>query len=62
MKIAVIDKAPSRTDYSKYFNFDFELHHMSSVPMTKLLKKDIDLNIDLDQYDYVILVGSEALK
>jgi DNA polymerase I-like protein with 3'-5' exonuclease and polymerase domains len=62
MKIAVIDKAPSRTDYSKYFDFDFELHHMSSVSMTKLLKKDIDLNIDLDQYDYVILVGSEAAK
>ena len=62
MKIAVIDKAPSRTDYSKYFNFEYELHHMSSTPITKLLKKDIDLNINLDQYDYVILVGSEASK
>ena len=47
MKIAVIDKAPNRTDYSKYLNFEFELFHMSSVPIQKLLKKDIDLDIDI---------------
>lgn len=62
MKIAIIDKAPSRNDYSKYFNFEFELFHMSSVPITKLLKKDVDLEIDLDYYDLVILVGAEAAK
>ena len=62
MKIAIIDKAPSRNDYSKYFDFEFELFHMSSVPITKLLKKDVDLEIDLDYYDMVILVGSEAAK
>lgn len=62
MKIAIIDKAPSRNNYSKYFDFEFELFHMSSVPVQKLLKKDVDLEIDLDYYDYVILVGSEAAK
>lgn len=62
MKIAVIDKAPSRNDYSKYFEFDFELFHMSSVPITKLLKKDVDLIFEHEEYDYVILVGSEAAK
>lgn len=63
MKIAIIDKAPSRTDYKKYFDFDFELFHMSSIPLSgKLLKKDVDLDIDLDYYDLVILVGSEAAK
>lgn len=62
MKIAIIDKAPSRNDYSKYFNFEFELFHMSSVPIQKLLKKDVDLDIDLDYYDLVILVGAEAAK
>ena len=62
MKIAIIDKAPSRNDYSKYFPFEFELFHMSSVPIQKLLKKDVDLDIDTDLYDLVILVGAEAAK
>lgn len=62
MKIAIIDKAPNRTRYSEYFNFEFDHFHMSSVPITKLLKKDVDLVVDLEPYDYIILVGSEAAK
>ena len=62
MKIAIIDKAPNRTRYSEYFNFEFDHFHMSSVPITKLLKKDVDLVVDLESYDYVVLVGSEAAK
>ena len=61
-KIALIDKAPNRTRYSDYFEFEFDHFHMSSVPITKLLKKDVDLVVDLDQYDFVILVGAEAAK
>lgn len=61
-KIAIIDKAPSKNNYSNYFNFDFDLYHMSSVPITKLLKKDVDLEVSLDEYDMVVLVGSEAAK
>lgn len=61
-KICIIDKAPSRNKYETYFNFEFELFHMSQVPITKLLKKDVDLDIDLEPYDFVILVGSEAAK
>lgn len=61
-KIAIIDKQPSRNDYSKYFDFEFTQFHMSSVPVPKLLKKDVDLVVDLDDYDLVILVGSEAAK
>ena len=61
-KIAIIDKQPSRNDYSQYFDFEFEQFHMSSVPVPKLLKKDVDLDIDTDLYDLVILVGSEAAK
>lgn len=61
-KIAIIDKAPSKNDYSKYFDFEFDLFHMSSVPITKLLKKDVDLKVDLDEYDLVICVGAEAAK
>lgn len=61
-KVAIIDKAPSRTNYKTYFKFDFEHFHMSSVPLAKLTKKDVDLEINLDEYDLVILVGSEASK
>ena len=60
--IAIIDKQPSRNDYSKYFDFKFEQFHMSSIPLPKLLKKDVDLDIDTDLYDLIILVGSEAAK
>jgi len=62
MKVALIDKAPNRTKYKEYFNFDFDHYHMSSIPITKLLKKDVDLVVDLEPYDYVILVGAEAAK
>lgn len=62
MKIAVIDKAPNRTKYSEYFNFEFDHYHMSSKPIQKLLKKDVDLKVDLDLYNYIILVGAEAAK
>ena len=61
-KIALIDKAPNKTRYSDYFNFEFHHYHMSSVPITKLLKKDVDLEVDLTPYDFVILVGAEAAK
>jgi DNA polymerase I-like protein with 3'-5' exonuclease and polymerase domains len=61
-KIAIIDKAPSKNNYSKYFDFEFDLFHMSSVPIQKLLKKDVDLQVDLEEYDLVILVGAEASK
>lgn len=61
-KIALIDKAPNRTRYSDYFQFEYDHFHMSSKPITKLLKKDVDLVVDLEPYDLVILVGSEAAK
>jgi DNA polymerase I-like protein with 3'-5' exonuclease and polymerase domains len=61
-KIALIDKAPNRTRYNDYFKFEFDHYHMSSVPITKLLKKDVDLEVDLTPYDLVILVGAEAAK
>ena len=62
MKIAVIDKCPSGAKYEKYFNFEFDLYHLSSKKLPKILKKDVDIEIDLDSYDYVVLVGSEAVK
>lgn len=62
MKIAVIDKCPSTTNYSYVFNFKFDLFHLSSIKLPKLLKKDVDIDIDTNAYDYIITVGSEATK
>ena len=61
-KVAIIDKAPNRIRYSDYFPFEYEQFHMSEVPITKLLKKDVTLVFDPEPYDLVILVGSEASK
>lgn len=61
-RIALIDKQPNNVNWSRYLKFDFEQYHLSSVPKTKILKKDVDLIIDLEEFDYVILVGSEAVK
>lgn len=66
MKIAVIDKQPSNIDYSKHFPFpdnsSVNVYHLCSKKLTKILKKDVDISIDLDDYKYVVLVGSEATK
>jgi DNA polymerase I-like protein with 3'-5' exonuclease and polymerase domains len=61
-RVALIDKAPNRTNYREYFPFEFEHFHMSQVPITKLLKKDVTLEFDPKPYDLIILVGSEAAK
>jgi len=61
-KIALIDKAPNRTRYQEYFPFEFDHFHMSEVPITKLLKKDVTLQFDAEPYDLVVLVGAEAAK
>jgi len=60
--IAIVDKAPSAVNYSRYFNFEFDNYHLSSKKVKKLLKKDVDLEFDSDSYEYVILIGSEAAK
>ncbi len=61
-RVAIIDKAPSRNNYKNYFDFEFDLYHLSSIPIQKILKKDVDIEIDLDEYDFIITVGAEATK
>lgn len=62
MRVAVIDKCPSKHYYTEIFNFDFDLYHLSSVPLTKVLKKDVDIDFEPELYDLVILIGAEAAK
>jgi DNA polymerase I-like protein with 3'-5' exonuclease and polymerase domains len=64
-RIAVVETKPSRNDYRQLFQgaFEFDLYHLcSDASLKKVLKRDCDIKIDLDAYDWVILVGSDALK
>ena len=63
-KVALIDKAPNPTDYVMHFKneFEFDHYHLCSEQKKKILKRDVDIEIDLDAYDWIILVGSEALQ
>ena len=61
--IAIIETKKSRTNFSNYFDFDFDLYSLTSDPtLKKVLKKDVDIDFDPDAYEWIILVGSEPLK
>ena len=64
-KVALVETKPSRTNYKKEFgdDFDFDQYQLCSDPnLKKVLKRDCDIEIDIDAYDWIILVGSDALK
>ena len=64
-KVALIETKPSRTDFRDAFNgsFEFDQYQLCSDPtLKKVLKRDCDISIDTDAYDWIILVGSDALK
>jgi DNA polymerase I-like protein with 3'-5' exonuclease and polymerase domains len=64
-KIALIETKPSKTDFKKAFDgaFEFDQYQLCSDSfLKKVLKRDCDIDIDIDEYDWVILVGSDALK
>ena len=60
--IAIIDKCPNKVNYSTFFPFEFDHYHLSSVYLAKVLKKDVDLVFEPNDYDFVILVGAEPTK
>ena len=62
-KVALIETTPSSTNYERYFDFQFERFALcSDSSKRKILKKDVDIEIDIDAYDWLILVGSEPFK
>jgi len=64
-KVALVETKPSRTDYRKEFDgaFDFDQYQLCSDPsIKKVLKRDCDISLDTNNYDWVILVGSESFK
>ena len=62
-EIALIETKPSSTNFDKYFEFEFDRFALcSDSSVQKVLKKDVDLEINPDDYDWLILVGAEAFK
>ena len=62
-KIALIETKPSSTNFDKYFEFEFDRFALcSDSSVQKVLKKDVDLELNTEDYDWVILVGAEAFK
>jgi len=64
-KVAIVQAKPSKNDYKELFEdaFEFDLYSLCSDPtIQKVLKKDVDIEINIPEYDWVILVGSEPLK
>ncbi len=62
MKVAIIDKCPNKVNYQRLFGFPVDVLHLADKKVQRLKKADITLDVDVHQYDWVILVGGEALK
>lgn len=64
-KVALVETKKGRTDYYHYFDgaFQFDQFQLCSDPsIKKVLKRHVDIDIDIDAYDWIVLVGSDALK
>ncbi|MAK01823.1 MAG: DNA polymerase [Rickettsiales bacterium] len=62
-KVALVEKQPSKIKYEQYFDFDFDKYQLCSDPTVKrILKRDTDIEIDTESYDWLVLVGSEPVK
>lgn len=62
-KVAVIQKTDAKDLLNRDLECRYDLYGLcSDYSKKKVLKRDVDINIDIDQYDWIILVGSEALQ
>jgi DNA polymerase I-like protein with 3'-5' exonuclease and polymerase domains len=64
-KVALVETKPSKTNFKREFDdaFEFDQYQLcSDSTLKKVLKRDCDIEINTDDYDWVILVGSDALK
>lgn len=64
MKVALIESKITGRDYSSDLpDIDYDKFSLCSDPsVKKVLKSNVDIEINTDDYDWVILVGSEACK
>jgi len=64
-KVALVETKPSKTNFKREFDdaFEFDQYQLCSDPtLKKVLKRDCDNETNTDDYDWVVLVGSDALK
>ena len=63
-KVALVETKPSKTRFSTEFDgLEFDQYQLCSDPnIKKVLKRDCDIDMNPDEYDWVILVGSDAMK
>ena len=62
-KIALIETTMSSTNWDKYFDFEYDRFALcSDSSKKKILKRDVDIEIDIDSYEWLIVVGSEPFK
>ena len=63
MAVAIVETKLSRRDYKKDFGFDYDRYALCSDQSVKTVrKKDIDIEFNPDEYDWVILIGKDAVK
>lgn len=64
MKIAVVEKTSTVGDpYREYFNFEYERFQLTNSNKTKMLKRDITLDLSvLDDFDLVICIGKDPCR
>lgn len=61
-KIAIVEKYPSRVNYKAIFNLDFDIYALATQNIKRLRKADITIDINVEDYDYIIMVGAESTK
>jgi DNA polymerase I-like protein with 3'-5' exonuclease and polymerase domains len=61
--VALVETKVSKTNFKTELGIDFDQYQLCSDPnIKKVLKRDVDIDMNPDEYDWVILVGSDALK
>ncbi len=62
-KVALVETKPSRTNFKAEFEFDFDQYQLcSDSSLKKVLKRDCDIDMNPDDYEWIVLVGSDAMK
>lgn len=67
-KVAIVQAKPSKMSINKYFPGIVACHEVTNFSLTdnpdlkKVLVRDTTIKIDVNEFDYIILIGTEPLK